>query len=71
MDRRTAAARRVRPPLRDRCACLWYTPLMDHLRDVPDDPPPFLGTWKRVYVAVMIYLAAIILAFYLFARTFR
>jgi len=44
---------------------------MDHLRDVPDDPPPFLRTWKRVYTAVLIYLALIILAFYLFARAWR
>ncbi len=44
---------------------------MDHPRDVPDDPPPFLGTWNRVYVAVVIYLAALIVVFYLFARAFR
>ena len=44
---------------------------MDHLRDVPDDPPPFLGTWNRVYFAVVIYLAVVIFAFYLFARSFR
>ena len=29
---------------------------MPDLRDVPDDPPPFLGTWRRVYVAVLVYL---------------
>jgi hypothetical protein len=44
---------------------------MDHLRDVPDDPPPFLGTWNRVYIAVVIYLAVVILASYLFTRAFR
>ena len=44
---------------------------MDHLRDVPDDPPPFLGTWNRVYIAVVIYLAVVIFALYLFARAFR
>ena len=44
---------------------------MDHLREVPDDPPPFLGTWKRVYIAVMIYLALVIVTFYFFARAFR
>lgn len=37
----------------------------------PDDAPPFLGTWKRVYVAVLIYLAAIISVFYLFAQAHR
>jgi len=44
---------------------------MDHPRDVPDDPPPFLRTWKRVYVAVMIYLGVIIFVSYLFTRAFR
>jgi hypothetical protein len=40
-------------------------------REVPDDPPPFLRTWKRVYVAVLIYLAAVILVFYCFTRAYR
>jgi hypothetical protein len=42
-----------------------------HTRDVPDDPPPFLGTWSRVYVAVLIYLACIIFVAYLFTRFYR
>ena len=29
-------------------------------RDVPDEPPPFLGTWRRVYIAILIYLVFII-----------
>jgi hypothetical protein len=37
----------------------------------PDGAPPFLGTWKRVYAAVFIYLVAIISAFYLFTRAHR
>jgi hypothetical protein len=40
-------------------------------RDTPDDPPPFLGTWRRVYVAVLIYLVCIIAAAYLFTRAYR
>lgn len=40
------------------------------VRRVPDEPPPFLGTWRRIYVAVVIYLAAIILLFYLFTRAY-
>ena len=28
-----------------------------------DEPPPFLGTWKRVYAAVLVYLTALILLF--------
>ena len=44
---------------------------MPDLREVADDPPPFLGTWKRVYVAVLVYLVVIIAVFYLFARAYR
>ncbi len=37
----------------------------------PDnDPPPILGTWRRAYVALLAYLAALILAFWLFAKAF-
>jgi hypothetical protein len=44
---------------------------MPDLREVPDEAPPFLGTWRRVYAAVLIYLCVIVLAFYLFTRAFR
>ena len=44
---------------------------MHHPQRVPDEPPPFLGTWKNVYVAVLIYLVAVILVAYLFARAYR
>jgi hypothetical protein len=37
----------------------------------PDEPPPFLGTWQRVYTAVFVYLALIIFASYLFTRAYR
>jgi hypothetical protein len=46
-------------------------PQMPELREVPDSPPPFLGSWRRVYVAVLIYLAGVILAAYFFARAYR
>ncbi len=36
-----------------------------------DAPPPFLRTWGRVYAAVLIYLAATIVVFYLFTRAFN
>lgn len=39
-------------------------------REVPDEPPPFLGTWPRVYAAVIIYLALLITACYLFTAAF-
>jgi len=44
---------------------------MPEPRDVPDEPPPFLGTWRRVYPAVLIYLAGLIFVFYLFTRAYR
>jgi hypothetical protein len=36
-----------------------------------DEPPPFLGSWRRVYAAVLIYLVVVIFAFYLFTRAYR
>ena len=36
-----------------------------------EEPPPFLGTWNRIYTAVLIYLAALIAAFYAFTRAWR
>ncbi len=44
---------------------------MPELRDVPDENPPFLGTWRRVYIAVLVYLAVIVSASYLFTRAYR
>jgi hypothetical protein len=44
---------------------------MPEPRDVPDEPPPFLGTWRRVYVAVLGYLALVIAAAWLFTRAYR
>ena len=48
-----------------------YTPNMPEQPDVPDEPPPFLGTWRRVYAAVLVCLGLIILAAYLFTRAYR
>jgi len=44
---------------------------MHHLRQVPDEPPPFLGTWKRVYISILVYLVVVIVAFYLFTLAYR
>ena len=44
---------------------------MPDLRDVRDEPPPFLGTWRRVYTAVLLYLGVIIAACYAFTRALR
>jgi len=40
-------------------------------RDTPDDAPPFLGTWRRVYTAVLLIEAVVIAAAYLFTRAYR
>lgn len=39
-------------------------------REAPDEPPPFLGTWGRVYAAVLTYLAAVIALMYIFSIAF-
>jgi hypothetical protein len=44
---------------------------MPDLREVPDEAPPFLGTWRRVYTAVLFYTCAVILLFYFFTRWYR
>jgi hypothetical protein len=44
---------------------------MPELREVPDEAPPFLGTWRRVYIGILIYLVVIIIASYLFTRAYR
>jgi hypothetical protein len=41
------------------------------MNQLPDEPPPFLGTWKRVYTAVAIYLVGLIALLYWFTRTFN
>jgi hypothetical protein len=45
------------------------TPL--HTHDVPDDPPPFLRTWPRVYKATLVYLVMVIIVFYVFTRAYQ
>ena len=44
---------------------------MPELREVPDEAPPFLGTWRRVYIGILVYLVVIIIALYLFTRAYR
>jgi len=35
-----------------------------------EEPPPILGSWPRLYAAVLGWLAVLIVLFYLFARRF-
>jgi hypothetical protein len=39
-------------------------------KTAPDEPPPFLRTWSRVYAAIIGWLALLILLFYFFSRAF-
>ncbi len=38
--------------------------------EIADEPPPFLRTWRRVYLGVVLYLAVLITLFYLFTKAF-
>jgi hypothetical protein len=40
-------------------------------RPVIDEPPPVLGTWPRVYVFVLCYLAVVIGLFAIFTAYFK
>jgi hypothetical protein len=35
-----------------------------------EDPPPILGSWRRLYAVVIGWLLVLIVVFYLFARRF-
>jgi hypothetical protein len=35
-----------------------------------DEPPPVLGSWRRIYIFVLVYLAFLVLVFYIFTRAF-
>lgn len=37
-------------------------------KQILDEPPPFLGTWPKVYRMVLLYLAAVIFLFWLFTE---
>lgn len=41
------------------------------LKPVVDEPPPFLGTWPRVYRAVLAVLALVIFLLYLFTKAYQ
>lgn len=36
-----------------------------------DEPPPFLGSWKRVYIAVAVYTVAVIVSLYVLTIVFN
>jgi hypothetical protein len=36
----------------------------------PEEPPPLLGTWRNLYVAVIANLAVMVLLFWLLTRAY-
>lgn len=40
------------------------------MKNIPDDPPPFLHNWRNVYGAVILYLAFLIAVFSWFSHAF-
>ena len=59
-----------RPALHDAESLCHYVLMPQTPRD-PDEPPPFLGTWRRVYTVILIYLGVIVAGLYLFTRAYR
>ena len=45
------------------------TPLRE--KSQAEEPPPLGGSWKNLYAAVLVNLAALVALFYLFTRAFR
>jgi hypothetical protein len=39
-------------------------------RTAEDEPPPILGSWREIYILILVYLAVVIAAFYVFTRVF-
>lgn len=38
------------------------------MSDGPDEPPPLLGTWRRLYTVLLVELALTVLILYALAR---
>jgi hypothetical protein len=45
--------------------------IREHTEAEPEDPPPFFRTWNRLYVSVVCFTCALILALYLMTRIFN
>ena len=43
----------------------------EEARAAPDEPPPFGGSWRRLYAAVLLSLAAVITVCWAVSRAFR
>ena len=38
---------------------------------VTDEKPPILGSWKKIYLVVLLNLIALIILFYFFSEAFK
>ena len=43
----------------------------EELNEYKESPPPFLGKWRNVYLAVLLNLGFIVLLFYIFTKVFE
>jgi hypothetical protein len=39
--------------------------------DVSEERPPIFGTWRKLYLAVLLHLALLIVLFYFFSEAFK
>jgi hypothetical protein len=46
-------------------------PAFSELSSAPDEPPPFFGEWKRIYLFVLLYLFILIAILYAITLSFR
>ena len=46
-------------------------PRDERLGEEGEEPPPFLGSWRRLYAAVLLFLAVQVLAYWALTRAFR
>jgi hypothetical protein len=47
---------------------------MEHLKSdivIDEENPPFLGSWKKIYLVVLLNLAALIILFYFFSEAYK
>ena len=42
-----------------------------HTHVPAEEPPPFGGSWRKLYAVVLANLAVLVVLFYLFTRAFR
>jgi len=41
------------------------------MKEPEEEPPPFAGSWGRIYCGVILYLCCLIMLFYWFTRTWN